>query len=143
MERVSDITIVVGPPGPEDERQKFEGWSKTSGKPKEEIWLEYVHDVIRAFTNRQQPGSPSKLDEFLSHAFGIQVRVDEPFLTYMMTQGSVRNPAVILYTNRITGPNTTTLTVDWSASSLRDSIGSMFGLLLKAEWVRTLVAYEP
>jgi hypothetical protein len=58
-------------------------------------------------------------------------------------QGGVRYPGVTLYPNKITGLTGGKIEIDWSAPQLREIIGSMFGYLLKAEWVRTDVAYNP
>ena len=81
MQQVSDITIIVGPPGPEDEQQKIEKWSEGSGKSKEEIWVEYVHELLSEFSMRESPELQSTLDELMSFVLKLPVQVNDPVMT--------------------------------------------------------------
>ena len=141
MHKVRDITIIVGPPGTDEEKKKIEVWSKNSGKPKDEIWLKFVHQVLGEWAKRESPESASKLDGLLSSVLEIPVRVNDPYLAYTL-DGSVRNPSVTLHTNKNTGSTGRPIETDWSGLQLRETIGSIFGYVLKTEWIRTIVVYE-
>jgi hypothetical protein len=141
LNKVHDIMIILGPPGPDEEKKKFEEWSKNSGKPKDELWLEFVHQVLGEWAKRESPESASKLDELLSNVLKTPVRVNDPFMTYTL-HGGIHNPGVILYTNKITESTGRPIEIDWSAPQLRGLIGDIFGYVLKTEWVRTFVSYD-
>lgn len=141
MKRAADITFIIGPPGPEEDKRKFEEWSKKSGKPASEIWVEYVHEILEKLSRLESDQITSKLDELVSHVLNTSVHVREPFLTFMLKGGNAC-PGIILYMKDITSPNGKQPQVDWSAPAIRDSIGSVFGLIFKSEWVQTFVAYK-
>lgn len=141
MTRVKDITILIGPPGPDEEKQKFQMWSARSGKSSDEIWVEFVHELLGDMARRESPDQPSQLDELFSRVFGKPIRVDDPFMTYML-QGQGKTPGVIIQSEKITSLSEDPVPVDLSDSNGREALGSVFGYLLKAEWVRTVVAYK-
>lgn len=141
MRQVKDITILIGPPGPDEEKQKFQMWSARSGKSADEIWVEFVHEFLREMARRESPDQPSQFDELFSRVFGKPIRVDDPYLTYMR-QGQGKTPGVIIQSAKITLLSEDSFPVDLSDAKAREALGSIFGYLLKAEWVRTVVAYE-
>lgn len=140
FKRVTDMTFIIGPPGPTEDKQKFEQWSTNSGKPAREIWIEYVHDVVSQLASRNSPDSVSDLDKLVSRAVGVPVCIEKPFLTFTFSAGE-KCPVVMLYMNKIFSPNGELPAIDWSEPALRQLIGSIFGSLFKAEWVRAFVAY--
>jgi hypothetical protein len=140
-ETVRDIMIILGPPGPEEQKQRLEEWAANSGKPRDEVWVEYVHDVLQILIQRDPPESPSELDKMLSSLVGTSVRVSKPFLTYMI-RGGIRCPGIILYPTRITSETGEPLSVDFSNPELRDALGAMFAYVLRTEWVHVFVAYD-
>ena len=140
MKRATDITFIIGPPEPDEEKRKFEAWSKKSGKPTSEIWVEYVHEVLGRFIKYDPGQTTSKLDELVSKVVNTSVQVRDPFLTYTFQSGG-KVPGIILYMGKIILPNGKQPQIDWTDARIRESIGSVFGLIFKAEWVRSLVAY--
>jgi hypothetical protein len=140
MKRATDITFIIGPPGPDEEKRKLEGWSKKSGKSTSEIWVEYVHEVLGNFVKCDPGQTTSKFDELISKVVNTPVQVRDPFLTYTFQSGG-RVPGIILYVGKITLPNGKPPQIDWTDARIRESIGSVLGLIFKAEWVRSLVAY--
>ena len=140
MKIIRDITIILGPPGPAGDKRKFEEWSKNSGKPKEDIWLDYAQAVLARFANRESPEAPSTLDLLVSDILEVAVRVNDPSVTWWCL-GGVRYPALVLVISRITGPNGETLSIDGAATPLRRFLGAFFGLELKAEWIRTFETF--
>ncbi len=138
---VKDITILIGPPGPAEEKQKFQMWSARSGKSADEIWVEFVHELLGNMARRESPDQPSQFDELFSRVFGKPIRVDAPFMTYM-SQGQGKTPGIIIQSAKITSLSEGPSPVDLADAKAREALGSVFGYLLKAEWVRTVVTYE-
>lgn len=140
MRPVSDLTIVIGPPGPPEEKRKFDGWSASSGKKASEIWVEYVHQVLGSLASREANDEASKLDEIVSQVVGTRVTITDPFMTYTFADGA-RVPGLMICVNRIQDVNGDQLRIDWSEQRIREAISSVLGMILKAEWVRSYVAY--
>lgn len=140
MKKVSDFTFLVGPPGPDDLKRNVEGWAKNAGKPVSDLWVEYVHDVLGQFAQRKPDQSSSSLDEILSKILSVSVVVEDPFMTYSF-QGGERCPGMMIYMDKVRPADGQPLRVDWSDPAIRESIGAVLGMVLKSEWVRSLVAY--
>lgn len=141
MPTVKDISIFLGPPGPEEEKRKIQTWASNSGKAADQIWVEYVHDVLRSLSVRGPNGEPSHVDELFSRLLHEDTRVNDLFLTYMFHKGA-QHPGVIIQTNKIVNMDGVPLRVNWADPELKQTIESIFGYLLKTEWVRTILAYE-
>ena len=139
MKTVRDITFTIGPPGPKEEQFKFEQFSKTSGKPPDEIWVEYVHEIFGNLSKLLPDQKMSAFDELLSRVLNTPVHIKDPFLNYTIQNG-VRCPGVILYVEKIKSLNGMPLPVDWFDPKIRESIGAVFGHIFKAKWVRSYVA---
>ena len=141
MKQVSDLTFLVGPPGPDDLKRNIEGWAKNAGKSISELWVEYVHDVLGQFAQRESGQASSSLDEILSKILGASVHVDDPFMTYSFQSGE-RCPGMMLYMDKVRTADGRPLSVNWADPAIAESIGAVLGLVLKSEWVRSLVAYR-
>lgn len=141
MKVVTDFTFLVGPPGPDEMKLKFEEWSKNSGKPASEIWVEYVQEILSRFTERTAEEPSSNLDEVVSRILGFSVFVDEPFISFSF-QGGGSSPLLMIYIDKIRAADGRLISVDWSNPEIRETIGSILGMVLKSEWVRTLVSYK-
>jgi hypothetical protein len=141
MERIADITFIIGPPAPDELKRKFEEWSTNSGKPTSEIWIEYVHDVLGNIVKCNPGHTTRKFDDLVSMLLNTSVQVRDPFLTYMFHDGGkfpgIVFPGIVLYIDKIASPNGQQPQVDWTDARIRDSIASELGLIFKAEWVRT------
>lgn len=140
MEKRSGVTIVFnfGPPGPEEEKRKIEEWSNNSGKSKDEVWVEYVQALLSSWAHRNSPKTTCSLDELFSLVLGTPARVIDPFIAWMVQDG-VRYPSLAVDSVRITAPSGEPLIIDFSDRQLQEAIASMFGVWLKAEWVRTVI----
>ena len=141
MKHVSDLTFMVGPPGPEDLKRNVEGWAKNAGKPTSELWVEYVHDALGQLAQRKSDQESSNLDEILSRVLGVPVVVDDPFMTSSF-QGGAPCPGMMIYMDKVRSADGRRLAVDWADPAIRESIGAVLGMVLKSEWVRSLVAYS-
>ncbi len=141
MKEVTDFTFLIGPPGQDEMRLKLDEWSKNSGNPATEIWVEYVHEILSQFSQRTPENPSSNLDEIFSRILGLPVLIDDPFMTYTF-QGGGRIPGMMIYIDKVRASNGKPLTVDWANPEIRESVGSILGMVLKSEWVKTLVAYR-
>jgi hypothetical protein len=141
MNTVRDIMIVVGPPGPEEDKQRLEEWAASLGKPRDEVWVEYVHAALAEITKRDSPDSPSEFDALFSRMGDASARVGDPFLTYML-RGGIMCPGIILYPTKITSEAGEPLSLDFSNPEFRKALGAVFGYLFRTEWVHVFVAYD-
>lgn len=141
MKQVSDLTFLVGPPGTDDLKRNVEGWAKNAGKSVSELWVEYVHCALGQFAQRESGQASSSLDEILSEVLGESVHVDDPFMTESY-QAGVCSPGMMLHVDKVRRTDGRPLTVNWADPAIADSIGAALGLVLKSDWVRSLVAYE-
>jgi hypothetical protein len=138
MNAVRDIMIILGPPGPEEDKQRLEGWAASSGKPRDEMWVEYIHDVL---AHRDSPDSPSQLESLFSIALDTPVRILDPFPTYMFHRG-IKCPGVVVYPTKIRSEEGKPLSTDFSNPELRKTLGAVFGYVLSTEWVHAFVSYD-
>jgi hypothetical protein len=141
MKQVREITFYLGPPGPEEEKLKYEEWSKNSGTPAGEIWIEVVHAYVQDLSRRESPESSSAFEDVLSSFLETLVRVDEPRLTKVYSDDAW-HPAVVIVTDEVTGTSGEPVEVDWSSRKIQELIGSAFGYMVKAEWVKTIAIYD-
>lgn len=139
MEKVRDITFVIGPPGTEEDRSMIRGWAKNSGKSEEEIWIEYVHEIIKDLCTPKPPDHAARLNELFTKVIGEPVIVGEPFSSRVGVEGFFY-PAVIVETRNVTDARGHPVGYDFSQSQTRE-LASIFGYVLKANWVRTFTSY--
>lgn len=141
MKQVSDFTFVIGPPGSDDIKRQIEEWAQSSGTLANDVWGEYVHDVLGQFAHRKPDQTASNLEEVFSKILGVRVAVNAPFMSSSF-QGGARCPSMMIYTEKVQSVGEQPLKVDWSDPAIRESISAVLGMVLKAKWVKTLVAYK-
>lgn len=141
MKVVKDLTIVIGPPGLDSDKEKFEGYARNAGKDPSEIWLEYVTDVVSSLSDKENDGSTTKLDEMFDKVFGIPAHTSPPFIGYSFENG-VKYPAIVFDPRTVVMLDRQPYPIDWSDKHVRDSIGSVFAYLFKTSWTRNMVVYE-
>lgn len=139
-QQLSDLTFVIGPPGPKEEKEKFLTWSKNSGKPFDEIYREYMHECIRTMcANDGKEGSA--FDIMISKVLGRSVVVKSVFPNYLMAKGTI-HPAFMISIQNIVNEDGSAVDGNFFTDTSLNSIASMLGLVLKTEWVRYLRAYK-
>ena len=141
VSNVRYITFILGPPGPEEKKQLIEHMAATSGKAKDEVWLELVQEILHDLAKHAPFDSESGLDKLLSLVNEAPVRVNDPAISYSYDREG-KHPTIILESKNIMTSTGEVCNIDWSVNSAKDTIANALGYLLKTEWVRTIIAYE-
>lgn len=136
----NNLTIMIGPPGPEDLVNDIEQWSKNSGKSKDEIWLEYVEDFFNEFSKPESSGEISALDDIFSSILGQDVRINDLYNGYTFRRG-LKLPTVTGYIKNIKDASGNVIDINYFTSEVRSGINSVLCSLLKANRVVTYISY--
>ena len=135
-----DLTIIVGPPGPEEDRKMIEECAARKGVKPEDMYVEYIHTLFKGASKIADGETQSSFDKFLSSFVGQDVRVMDIFPTYTILKGQLL-PVFIIDTKDIVDAAGMPSRIDLGNSELRDFLSSILGLSFRSEWIRTFVSY--
>jgi hypothetical protein len=136
-QKYKDITFIFGPAGPQDLKDKIAGWARESQKTEVEVYAEYLEYLLtKAVENDKH-----LMDDVFSQVLREDIKVNNYFITEFMqpdkeTGEMTKSPMVIVYPDQMSdidgNPLDKVITKD-----MVDVAGSMFGYILKTNWVRT------
>ncbi len=143
MGAIDYITVVIGPPEAQEEKDKFSALAEESGRSIEEVYIELAPQLMEKFGERKA-GGQSVWDQLFSGALGQPVSIDSPRVTYFEKK-TEKSPALMF-------PAATL--VDGTGNSVRDlateilrnidnreALALEFGKALGLHWVRVFVTF--
>ncbi|MBT8440870.1 MAG: hypothetical protein KJO76_00680, partial [Gammaproteobacteria bacterium] len=65
MSTIDNITIILGPPAAQDEKDRLAADAEAAGNSVDDTYVSHVADIVAELIRRDD-GSPSDLDRFLS-----------------------------------------------------------------------------
>ena len=139
--RISDITLIFGPPGELAVQRRIKKRHEETGRPKDELWVELVHVALQNLNARPVPEEPSVIDKLFSDFLKTRVEVHDLFSTYILI-GGTRHPALTFYPEKISDKTGWPVAYNWLKPQVQGALSSLFGLLVKSEWVQTSVVHE-
>lgn len=140
MRIVSDFTIILGPPSLREHLDQVESFAILSHQRPDDVWVYFALAVLNGCLQRDTDGSVSKLDEIVTHALQLPVRVNDATIQFWSLEG-YRYPSLVLYPAKVIGPNGKPVLVVWDDRNLLDGIAARFGVQFKTKWVRTIASY--
>lgn len=143
MGAIDFITVVVGPPESEKEKDQISATADQSGIGFEELYIEQAPQRLEKFGLRKE-GAPSTWDCLFSTALGLTVSIDSPRITYYEKK-TVKYPALMFSAETL---------VDHAGNSEKDRATEVlrnmdhremlaleFGKSLELDWVRVFVTF--
>lgn len=129
-----DITFVIGPPGLSSQKERLSVVTQNSGQSTPDAWHQYVHTIFRSLLEKANTDQPSQFDTLLSKVLGHAVKLDSTHLGTALI-GGYSHPTVVIPAGSISAKGGDNLEPA-SLSGANDVLASVFGDLLKADWVR-------
>ena len=115
MSNIDNITIVLGPPAAQDEKDRLAAEAESAGASIDDTYVARVADIVGELTARPNEEA-SDLDRFFSELMGLPVRLTETIPTYFEKKGK-RYPAIMVDTKAV---------VDTDGNSLADEVTATF-----------------
>ena len=132
--------IVFGPPSDVAMIEIAEA-AKKQGISENSIYIEWVKNFL-AEAMKRKIGDRSAIDHIFSEVLGFEVKVKKLFPTWFSLKGE-RYPAVSVEINDIEAANENLIDMGASVQKNIEQIGSAFGDVFRAAWVRASVeVYE-
>jgi hypothetical protein len=132
VQEYADVTLIFGPAGPEDLKEKVERWASNEEKTTDEFWYELLIGAL-------EKSGESSIDEIFSSILETSVRVQKVFLTYearLNDEGDlVKYAALMLYPERFTDIDGAALEITVAAEHVT-AAASVISRILKTEWVQ-------
>ncbi len=141
-QKYKDITFIFGPAGPQDLKDKIAAWVKEGEKSEAEVYAEYLEYLL---TKKMENGK-HLIDDVFSEILRKEVKVNKYFFTDFMqwdkeTGEMKKSPMFNVHPDEMTDiegrPLDKVITND-----MVDVAASMFGYILKTDWVRTYMVLK-
>lgn len=94
MNTIDNITVILGPPAAQDEKDRLEAEAKASGDSLDDTYVSRIAGIVDELSRRTD-GSPSDLDRFFSELIGRNVTLRSVTPTYFEKKGK-RYPAIMV-----------------------------------------------
>ncbi len=115
MSYIDSITVILGPPALQEEKDKLEVLAEESGKSVQDVYIERIDSIVDELSERDA-GQLSELDRVFSEVLGCPVSVNDPVPTYYVKKEN-KCPAIAISTSEI---------IDAKGNSLMDTITEVF-----------------
>jgi len=94
MSAIDNITVILGPPAAQDEKDRLEAEARAAGNSIDDTYVSRIAGIIDELT-RRTADSPSDLDRFFSELLGRDVTLRATTATYFEKKGK-RYPAIMV-----------------------------------------------
>ena len=115
MSNIDNITIILGPPASQDEKDRLATEADSAGASVDDTWVARIAGIVSELTARVH-GEPSDMDRFFSELMGQPVQLTEMTPTYFEEKDK-RYPAIMIVTRDI---------LDADGNSLEDEVTAVF-----------------
>ncbi|MFQ5635259.1 MAG: hypothetical protein ACE5G3_08005 [Gammaproteobacteria bacterium] len=115
MNRIDNITVILGPPASHNEKERLAAEAEAAGASVDDIYVARIAGIVDELTARASD-EPSVLDRFFSELMGRPVRLSETTPTYFEKKGK-RYPAIMVAARDV---------VDTDGHSLEDEVTATF-----------------
>ena len=143
MSNIDSIIAILGPPQPQNEKDRFTELARKMNKTLEEVYVERVPGLVEKLDNRDIGGT-SSLDQFFSEILGSSVFVYNPIPTYFEKKG-VRYPTITISSANIVDENSASridlLTKVFRTEAAKSDLARKLGMYLGVEAVEVFVTY--
>ncbi len=143
MGAIDFITVVVGPPESDQEKNRLSAVANKSGITFEALYIEQAPQRMEKFGHREA-GAPSTWDSLFSAALGLTTSIDAPRVTYYEKK-TVKYPALMFSADTLVDDAGNSVT-DRATEVLRnmdhrEALALEFGKALEVNWVRVFVTF--
>lgn len=143
MSHIDSITVILGPPALQEDKDKLAALAEESGKSVQDVYIERIDSIVEELGKREA-GQPSELDRFFSQLLGCAVSVNDPVPTYFEKKEN-RYPAIAISTARITDARGDRLieaiTEIFKGPDTNSDLAEKVGIRLGIESARVFVTY--
>lgn len=143
MSYIDYITIILGPPALQQEKDKLAALAEEAGKSVQDVYIERIDNMVEKLGGRIA-GHVSELDRIFSQLLGCVVSVNDPVPTYFEKKEN-RYPAIGISTAEITDAKGSrlieTITEVFKRPDTNSNLAEKVGRCLGVEAARVFVTY--
>lgn len=143
MGAIDFITVVVGPPECDKEKDRLSATADKSGINFEELYIEQAPQRLEESGQRKE-NTPSTWDSLFSAALDLPVKIDPPRVTYYEKK-TAKYPALMFSAETLVdnagNPAKNHATEVLRNMDHREALALEFGKALEVDWVRVFVTF--
>jgi hypothetical protein len=134
VSNIDNITVILGLPASQDEKNRLEAEAEAAGATVDDTYVGRIADIVEELTARTH-STPSDLDKYFSELIGRDVRLLETTPTYFEKKGN-RYPAIMVAARDVVDADgdslvaevTATFTQPEMPAALAERVGVRLGL---------------
>lgn len=138
-ENISDITIIIGPPGNPDLVSLINKVAEKENIMFDAAWDIFIKDAL--FKKAGNNEKSDLLNSVFSQVAETEVKISKLFYTHLKKDGH-SYPGVIISLNDVIGTTPQAVRKLLLYKSNRDILGAILGLIFKTEWIYVSVQHS-